>query len=78
MFGAILRSDGRDYGEISKGGLIFGAIVGILMALASLMVASETPALRFVLSLFGGFFGTFLAFIFGALFYDMVNYFIDA
>lgn len=76
MFGAVLRSDGRTYGDIAKGGLLWGIIVGIIMVIISLFTGFNF--LENILSFIGGVIGTMLTLIVGAGIYDLMNLVIDA
>jgi len=78
MLGAILRSDGRTYGEIAKGGALWGLFIGVIALIISLFIPSSIPVLRSILSLIGGIIGTVLYFIIGAGIYDLVNNMIGA
>ena len=76
MFGAILRSDGRNYSEIAKGGLLWGVILGFIMVIVSLFTGFTF--LEIILSFIGGIIGTTLVFIMGAGIYDLINVMIDS
>jgi len=78
MLGAILRSDGRNYGEIAKGGFFWGLFVGIIAFIISLFTPSSIPVLRAIMSFIGGIIGTVLVFIIQAGIYDLVNAMIKA
>jgi len=71
MLGAILRSDGRTYGEIAKGGLLWGLFVGLIVLIISIFTGFTL--LGVIMSFFGGVIGTVLVFVVQAGIYDLVN-----
>jgi len=76
MLGAILRSDGRSYGEIAKGGVLWGLFIGVIALIISIFTGAALFGI--ILSLIGGMIGTMLYFILGAGIYDLVNSMINS
>ncbi|GAI34893.1 unnamed protein product [marine sediment metagenome] len=76
MLGAILRSDGRSYGEIAKGGFLWGLFIGVIALIISIF--AQFTILGITASLISGIIGTILYFILGAGIYDLVNSMINS
>ncbi len=77
MLGAVLRSDGRDYGEIAKAGFFWGLILGVLGFIGVLIAGTPTPMATGFLTLISSLVGIPLSFLIMAGMYDISNYFID-